>query len=140
MYDAHIKSLYERQVAYQAALCGMGAGISFGAFALVGFAYGAFDGGAVEHNPPGAALIGYLLGAFLGWVSRWGTYRDQSYDERERELEKLNHRYGRDVVAATREMLRLKKEAQKWNAFAWPFVLIRRVVRALTPVPGKAGT
>ncbi len=140
MYSNQIKSLYEREIARQAALGGMWGGIAFGAIALVAFALGAFEGGVVEENPAGACATGYLLGALLGWVSRWGAYQDQSFDERERALEALSLRFGDDVVGIARESMRLKAAARKWNAFAWPVVLLRRLALALTPVPGRAGT
>ncbi|HWH16620.1 MAG TPA: hypothetical protein VNU25_03490 [Candidatus Paceibacterota bacterium] len=137
MYSSELKRLYELGVARQAAKAGMWFGIACGCIALFGYTQGLFEGGVVERNPFGAFMIGYVVGAFVGWMGIWGSHQDESFEDRERGLDDLMERFGENPEDMHAERARLKDEARKWNAIAWPFVLLRRLLLALRPVRGE---
>lgn len=138
MYSSNVKRLHDVQAARDASYAASWTATAFALLAWFGYGQGWFDGGVADGNPVMAVAIGYGFGAFAGFASATGSHQDESFDSRERALEKIRIRWLGDPDGMRAEARRLRREAIVWSPALWPFTITWRLVQAHIPVRAQS--
>lgn len=134
MYSEDVKRMFSLQGHRDAAIASSWGAVLFACILGYGCMLGWNDGGPLEGNIPLVSLVGYVIGAIVGYAFIRAPYDDQNFDARERDLELVREEWEDDPEGMTEAMRRLKRETRDWNAIMLPLTLAHRLYRALRPV------
>ncbi|HEY0979326.1 MAG TPA: hypothetical protein VGE23_00580 [Candidatus Paceibacterota bacterium] len=133
MYSEDVKRLVLQEVRRNAAVASSWGAVLAACVFGYGSTHGWNDGGMFEGNVALVSLVGYGLGAMMGYVFVRAPFDDQTFESRELDLERLWDKWKKDPEGMAAESCRLGREARDWNAIMLPITLVIRLFRALRP-------